>query len=323
VEFDELILFKAHKSDDRGEIETMSVKKIIGFSIRSYRTSPFYPRLGKLLAKLLSFIVYFLPAKTVTREINGIRYELDLTQVIDASLFYAGAFETQAETTIATYVRAGTTAVDIGANIGYHTFSMARLVGTEGKVLAIEPTSWAFSKLRRNAQLNNFHNVSFLKVGLTDRDIGETEATFQSSYRLDGMHSERQECVFMTTLDTVLKEHGLPAVGFIKCDVDGFEGKVFRGAEETLRRCRPVILFEISPAAMRVNGDEATELIERLQTIGYLFNSEAGEPILDIKRYCSGIGEGLSKNLLALPCSVTTDFHLLTSPHRPSSRSLA
>jgi FkbM family methyltransferase len=55
------------------------------------------------------------------------------------------------------------TAVDIGANFGYHTFRMARAVGSEGKVIAMEPTGWAFSKLQRNMALNSADNIHPVK----------------------------------------------------------------------------------------------------------------------------------------------------------------
>ena len=33
-------------------------------------------------------------------------------------------------------------------------------------------------------------------------------------------------------------------VSLIKCDVEGHEGEVFRGAEQLLRQDRPILLFE-------------------------------------------------------------------------------
>ena len=46
------------------------------------------------------------------------------------------------------------TIIDIGANIGAHTLSLARSAGPSGKVYAFEPSDFGFAKLRRNLALN-------------------------------------------------------------------------------------------------------------------------------------------------------------------------
>ncbi|MCZ4499607.1 MAG: methyltransferase FkbM family [Marmoricola sp.] len=65
------------------------------------------------------------------------------------------------------------------------------------------------------------------------------------------------EEVRLTTLDQLVAETGLPRVDFIKLDVDGFEGRVLRGAEHVLDTWRPAIVFEISPGAMAAHGERA------------------------------------------------------------------
>ena len=84
--------------------------------------------------------------------------------------------------------------VDIGANIGYHTFRMASLVQPGGFIYAIEPTSTAYTNLLRNAGLNShLTNIEFIKIGLSNDDIGEQEIAFQSSYRLNGQSEVKSE----------------------------------------------------------------------------------------------------------------------------------
>src|SRR6266478_5478412 len=124
-------------------------QNVVGASMRVYRASPLYPRLGRTLGKMLG-VVTRNAVKIVIREIDGATFELDLREVIDASLFYSGTFEVEAERTITAALKPGMTAVDIGANFGYHTFRMAKAVGNDGRVIAIEPTEWAFGKLQRN-----------------------------------------------------------------------------------------------------------------------------------------------------------------------------
>ena len=101
--------------------------------MRLYRASPFYPKFGPMLGKLLGLVTRD-AGKPVIREIDGVRFELDLREMIDASLFYSGTYEIEAERTITAVLKPGMTAIDIGANIGYHTFRIAKAVGESGRV---------------------------------------------------------------------------------------------------------------------------------------------------------------------------------------------
>ena len=275
------------------------MRSIIGFSMRVYRASPFYPRLGRSLARVMALATRFRSSKPIIHEVDGIQYELDLREVIDSSLYYSGTFEAQAERAIAAALKPGMIAIDVGANIGYHTFRMARAVGPAGRVVAIEPTAAAFAKLNCNGGLNDFKNIEYVKCGISDKDLGATEIAFQSSYRLDGTCVDTVETVRLVTLDTLFSELKLPRVDFIKLDIDGFEGKAFRGAAKTLAAHHPTLLFEISPSAMKKNGDDSAELIRMLRELKYTFKSEKGEPIGDIDAFCAGIANDCSANLVA------------------------
>jgi hypothetical protein len=54
-------------------------------------------------------------------------------------------------------------------------------------------------------------------------------------------------------------------VDFIKVDTDGFEFEVLRGAESTLKRCRPVLPFEIATYLV----SEPVTNLTWLQGLGY------------------------------------------------------
>src|ERR1700736_4066358 len=81
------------------EIVGIGARNVVGTSMRAYRASPLYPRLGRTLGKVLG-IVTRNASKIVIRQIDGVTFELDLREVIDASLFYSGTFEAEAERTI-------------------------------------------------------------------------------------------------------------------------------------------------------------------------------------------------------------------------------
>lgn len=280
-------------------ISSSAVQSAIGALMRLYRASPFCPRFGPALGKLLALATGN-PTQILIREIAGTRFELDLREVIDASLFYSGTFEANAETTITASLEPGMMALDIGANFGYHTFRMANAVGPGGKVVAIEPTNWAFCKLQRNLALNPvYKNILPLRVAIGDHDQDQAELRIKSNYRLDGTDPSIREAVPLHTLDAIVREIGLGRVDFIKIDVDGFEGKVVRGARTILSADRPTLFFEITPSAMRANGDDPEELIKELVGLGYDLRTEKRKSIANIGAYLARFAPGQAVNLFA------------------------
>lgn len=63
-------------------------------------------------------------------------------------------------------VREGDIVVDGGANIGYFTLLLSRLVGPTGKVIAVEPSPPNLAKIRRNLEINQITNVEVVPKAL-------------------------------------------------------------------------------------------------------------------------------------------------------------
>lgn len=222
---------------------------------------------------------------------EGIFYELDLTERIDNSIYHLGCHEPQITKTIKRICKRGMTVIDIGANIGAHTFRFAKLVGPNGRVIAFEPMSWAFRKLERNLVLNDFRNIELVKVALSNTIEANKEIQFSSSWPLE-YNEEDAEChpvhhgygvkeaVRLCTLDREIKERGVKQVDLVKIDVDGYELKVCQGGAATLQEHNPVIIIEIGKPTMEEVGDSPEELINMLFDLGYGFYN-----IRDLKRF--------------------------------------
>src|SRR5260370_40051383 len=85
---------------------------------------------------------------------DGVTYDVDLSQGIDFAIFLGNIYERQTRAALRKLVSPGSLVLDIGANIGAHTLPLAQLVGPNGRVMALEPTAFAFRKLGRNLELN-------------------------------------------------------------------------------------------------------------------------------------------------------------------------
>lgn len=129
-------------------------------------------------------------------------------------------------------IKDGTVVADIGANIGI----MSRMFASRGGIVhAFEPSPSALELLEVNTA--DLPNVTIHRVALSD---GEGTTRFNELYgnSVSSISKEGIE-VPMRTLDSI---GIMPTV--IKIDVEGYEHRVLRGAAETIRSCRPVILFE-------------------------------------------------------------------------------
>lgn len=246
----------------------------------AYRRSPIKPFKGIMVRLLHAYAIRRHGVTTAT--VGGIRYRLDLGEMIDSNVLLLGGHEPRTMTTVRRHVSNGSTAFDIGANAGYYTLPLAQMVGPSGHVYAFEPTGWAYEKLQVNLGLNDFGNVCTEQLALADsqdeREVSSSETAFTASWPLTGRRQERPgEVVRFVKLDHYVQDKNLDAVDFVKIDVDGFELRVVRGAVETLRKFRPPVLIEIGKATEAEIGDDPVELVRLLERLGYDFYDEQGE----------------------------------------------
>ena len=126
---------------------------------------------------------------------HGIRWELDLREGIDFAIWLFGHFEPDAYAAYRKRLKPGDVVLDIGANIGAHALPLAQCVAPGGKVLAFEPTVYAFKKLQRHRELNPelgkvLHAQQLL---LMDSPTAAVPATIASAWPLeetDGLHPD-------------------------------------------------------------------------------------------------------------------------------------
>jgi FkbM family methyltransferase len=138
-----------------------------------------------------------------------------------------------------THVKHRGVALDIGANVGLWSRSLCANFRT---VVAFEPVAMFRECLTRNVTAANLQIKDFAlgdqrttaTMIITEGNTGHTHidpATLGAGdtevYRLDDLN--------------------LDAVDYIKMDCEGYEYRILQGAEQTIRRCRPVVVVEQKP----------------------------------------------------------------------------
>ena len=161
-------------------------------------------------------------------------------------------------------VGAGDIVIEAGANIGAHTLLFSHLVGEQGWVFAYEPQRIVFQTLCGNLALGQCLNVMARQQGLGS-EVGEMivpAADPRQSNNFGGLSLMVEgpgEKVGIITIDSL----NLARCHLIKADVEGMEVDVLLGAQQTIRRCRPLLYLENDRA------DKSAELIESVLNMGY------------------------------------------------------
>jgi len=195
------------------------------------------------------------PRKVTTRVVTtpiGDTFDADLSSGLDWQLWAFGSFEKHFAELFSHLVRPGDRCVDVGANVGVHTIRLARLVGRDGEVIAVEADPEVVQRTRRNITLNGLANVRVISAAASDRsgemrlyrpsphDTNRGRASLTRHRYLTGTTAT----VPVTTIDDICA--GAP-VALIKVDVEGHEAAVVRGAAETIAKHAPAIVFEYAP----------------------------------------------------------------------------
>jgi FkbM family methyltransferase len=242
---------------------------------------------------------------------NDIAYDLDLAQGIDFAI-YLGFYERQTSAALGRLVRPGSLVLDIGANIGAHTLTLAHLVGASGRVLAFEPTDYAFTKLSRNLALNPelARRVSAYHCFLAGADAGPVPSAIYSSWPLAheaGLHAKhlgremKTEAARARSIDSVLTEVADRPVSLVKLDVDGFECDVLKGATKLLSDTRPIFVMELAPYVLEERGASLAELLSFFVPRGYrIYDESTNAALPSTAAELSGmIADGGSMNIVA------------------------
>ena len=140
--------------------------------------------------------------------------------------------------------------IDAGAYIGDSALVLSPY--TKGKIHSFEPEMRNFKKLKKTIDANSLKNVIPVKCGLgsevCEKDFFVSDFDVTSSYNDDCIwskeKSDNREHVAITTIDKYVEENNIK-IGLIKTDVERFEQELLKGAINTIKRDKPVLMISI------------------------------------------------------------------------------
>ena len=204
------------------------------------------------------------------RVAGGFEMFIDPSDDLDRE-FYLGTFEPAMRELIARTVHDGDTCIDIGAQKGYVSLTLAKAVGSKGRVLSFEPDKRAAAKLTANI---NRANQSVIEV--FDYALGERKGscTFVLSKVLGWSSRFPNELaktaieetveVKVNSLDELIarKEIAIDAnrLSFIKLDAEGSEPFILKGMSSLLSTAKAILFMEVNYDSLAAAGCSPQEL---------------------------------------------------------------
>ena len=181
-------------------------------------------------------------------------------------------------------IKAGDTVLEIGAHIGYHTLTMAKLAGPGGKVYAFEPDPVNFALLKKNIEVNGYQNVVLAQKAVSNKNgseklyIGKKSNALNRIY--DSRHGQSTINIESVRLDDFIKGR----IDLMKIDINGGEGIAFQGMPQVLRRAQKIIL-EFYPVFAREGGSEPMHILNTLRDAGFKLRQIKGEKLEPVEDF--------------------------------------
>jgi FkbM family methyltransferase len=201
-------------------------------------------------------------------KLAGTQLLLDLQTEKD---YWLGTYEIELQQAIQDLVKPGMVVYDLGANVGYVSLMLAKLVGPEGLVFAFEPLPANQKRLKSNLAINAGLRVELIPKAASDVS-GKTRFLVHASGGMgklsgsDGRdtHYDSEIEVETISIDDFVFKQSKPCANLIKMDIEGGEGLALMGMKRLVREYKPLFIIEL-------HGEEAAKSVwDRLKAAGYV-----------------------------------------------------
>ncbi len=189
--------------------------------------------------------------------------------------FAKGTYELPLQKAFASYVQPGNVFYDIGANIGFFTVLAAQLVGRSGQVYAFEPVPENAERVRYNAKLNRFSNVTVFQKAVS-ANIGEGNlllahhsggATLSHVGTPPDLRGAMK--VDLVCIDNLVEQKKMKPPTVVKVDVEGAEIDVLKGMLKTIDQYKPIIFYEVDDGNKEAFQQKSDALETFIRQLGY------------------------------------------------------
>ena len=181
--------------------------------------------------------------------------------------------------------------MDIGSNIGYYVLLQRNIIGSDAKIIAIEPIPQNIEFLKKNLELNNDLKTKVIQGAVSNKN--DYSYIYSSTFfNLGTFHPSGKSKEFIEnklkvktfSLSNLCLKHGIPDL--IRMDVEGHEVKILENLVSIKNlKIFPMICFE-THLTKYSKKNSINKILEKLFKIGYYVkfassSSKRGTKILE------------------------------------------
>lgn len=132
------------------------------------------------------------------------------------------------------------TVLELGAFCGFGTMKLSKLVGKDGKVIAVEADPTNYKILNQNILANNIENVLTINKGIWSKKGSMQlfkEKNQRNSLVVDLLESpDSNEKIDIDTVDNILSENQIMDIDFVTMEINAAEVEGLKGMKNTLEK---------------------------------------------------------------------------------------
>ena len=242
------------------------------------------------LAKIIyNFLIFIGINKNLKVRRKNIKWNLDLSEAVDLSIFLTGAFQYSLTKSILNLIskiknNEKINIIDIGSNIGDKSILISRELLKKKKenfqIYSIEPTDFAFKKQINNIKLNPFLKKKILSFKNFISNKKEKKREVYSSWNLGKKYQQTHKIHGGTlkninnktkniSLDKFVSQNNIRQNIILKIDTDGHEMNVLKSGTNLLKRDNVSIFIEYAPYALNEHGTKKDTFFKLIKTFNF------------------------------------------------------
>lgn len=211
---------------------------------------------------------------------DGLWMRFDPREFVGRHLYWTADYDPKIWAILFRNLRRGDRVIEVGAHCGTYGLRIGRRIGSQGRVVLVEPNPGLTPDLEWAIKRNDLPQV-IVEPSAVGSEDGHAELLFsgaesvtatlrKESVRGDG--PTRRVAVAVVTLGTVIRRAGLGRVDVLKIDAEGLDEEIVRQATELDPRPRCIVFEQHHGGGVDV---WSCRTVQRLRERGYVVRAIA------------------------------------------------
>lgn len=233
------------------------------------------------------FSVLRKPVSSIKVKRNDIYWDLNLSEVIDFMIYIFGGFDKKGGKSFGEKLKSNDIIIDVGANVGSFALVVSKYIEDDGRILALEPSAYAYDKFKNNLELNESLAKRIIPIqAFVTRNQYQIPKSIHASWNMNSKkqrHPNHKGILTPTkgaiglSLDQLVDQYSIKKLDWLKVDVDGFEKDVLLGGQHVFEYHKPNVFMELCEYSLLEHSSSVDEILSFLIQFNYHFYSVKGK----------------------------------------------